>query len=209
MLALLMVLAHTRAYKVEQNSRNTQRRHQIRGRRGQSRWKSSHIPSHMRPLQPFPDWLTIAVEVRMTWRSRSINQTTVDLSTPPSPIPTTYRSMKAYSMHFRRRSLKASSTTTDSGVHATFDNDVEGETEKYARWIKEILELEYRGTCVVIFLYSWVKSKVRGVGTTMKRDQYGFLSMNFTDHSKLPFGPHSFAFPIHCQQVYFVVDEGL
>ena len=203
-----MQFAHSRVYEAEQNSRRTQRRQSNRGRRGRRRLHSSDAPSQLKPLQPFPEWLTVTVEADRRTGSRTIDQTTYDLSRPPSLIATAYRSMKAYGMHIRCRSVEASRTTMDSGVHATFTDDAGEETEEYVGWIEEILELEYRSTCVVVLLCSWVKAKMGGASPTMKRDQHGFQSMNFAPNCILPLGPHSFAFPIHIQQVFFAADEG-
>lgn len=47
----------------------------------------------------------------------------------------------------------------DSGVQATFSDDAGEETEEYVGWIEEILELEYRSTCVIVFLCPRVKGK--------------------------------------------------
>lgn len=203
-----MLIAHFRAYEVEQKSRTTLRRKRNRGRPGRRRGKPSDMPSQLRALQPFPDWLTVAVDTHLAAGSRSIDQTTYDLSRPPSLHATAYRSMKAYGMHFRCRSVEASSTTMDSGVHATFTDDAGVATDEYMGHVEEILELDYRRTCVVVFVCSWVKGRIGGVAATMKRDEHGYLSMNFADHYKVPLGPQSFAFPIHVQQVFFVADEG-
>lgn len=206
--ALLMHFAHCRVYEAEQNSRSKERRLINRARRGRRRRNSSDIPSQLRPLAPFPDWLKQTVEADRRTRSRTIDQTTYDLSRPPSLIATAYRSMKAYGMHLRCRSVEASRTSMDSGVHAIFTDDAGEETEEYVGWVEEILELEYRSTCVVVLLCSWVKGKMGGASPTMKRDQHGFLSMNFSANCLLPLGPHSFAFPIHTHQVFFMADQG-
>lgn len=110
-------------------------------------------------MQPFLDWLTVTVEADQRTGSRTIDQTTYDLSRPPSLIATAYQSMKAYGMHIHCRSVEASRTTMDSGVQATFSDDAGEETEEYVGWIEEILELEYRSTCVIVFLCPRVKGK--------------------------------------------------
>jgi hypothetical protein len=119
--ALLMQFAITRVYEAEQNFRRTQRRQSNRGRRGRRRPHSSDVLSQLRPLQPFAEWLTVTVEADRRTGSRTIDQTTYDLSRPPSLIATAYRSMKAYGMHIRCRSVEASRTTMDSGVHALLE----------------------------------------------------------------------------------------
>jgi len=166
------------------------------------------MPSQLRALQPFPDWLTVAVDTDRAAGSTRIDQTTYDLSRPPSLNATAYLSMKAYGMHFRYRSVEASSTTMDSGVYATFTDDAGTTTEEYMGHVEEILELDYRRMCVVVLICSWVKGRIGGAAATMKRDEHGFLSMNSADHYKVPLGPQSFAFSIHVQQVFFATDEG-
>jgi hypothetical protein len=51
----------------------------------------------------------------------------------------------------------------------------------------------------------WVKANYRGRNATVKKDEWGFTMANF--RARVPFGYQSFAFPIHCQQVYFSDDE--
>ena len=166
------------------------------------------MPSELRALPPFPDWLTAAVASDRASGLRRVDQTTFDLSRPPSFNATAYRSMKAYGMHFRCRSVEASNTTMDSGVHASFTDDGGAETEEYVGHVEEILELDYRRTCVVVLVCSWVKGRTGGAAPTMKRDEHGFLSVNFADQYIAPLGPQSFAFPIHVQQVFFATDDG-
>lgn len=159
-------------------------------------------------MPPFSVWLRTAVDTDRAARSRRIDQTTYDLSRPPTVNATAYRSMKAYGMHFRCRSIEASGTTMDSGVHATFTDDEGAQTEQYVGHVEEILELDYRRTCVVVLLCSWVKGRMGGASPTMKRDEHGFMSVNFADQNNIPLGPQSFAFPIHVHQVFYVQDDG-
>jgi len=76
---------------------------------------------------------------------------------------------------------------------------------EYVGQILEIVELNYRGHCVVLLVCDWVKAHYRGRNATVKKDEWGFTMANFG--AVVPFGYESFAFPIHCQQVFFSDDE--
>ena len=78
-------------------------------------------------------------------------------------------------------------------------------TLEYIGQIQEILELDYGRHCVVVLVCEWVKANYRGRNATVKKDEWGFTLANF--NCLLPFGTESFAFPIHCDQVFFLDDE--
>jgi hypothetical protein len=46
-----------------------------------------------------------------------------------------------------------------------------------------------------------VKANYRGRNATVKKDEWGFTIANF--NAMVPFGYESFAFPVHCDQVFF------
>jgi hypothetical protein len=71
--------------------------------------------------------------------------------------------------------------------------------------VEEILELDYRNHCVVKLLCKWVKAKYSEPTPTIIRDDLGFIVANF--NNMLELGKDSFAFPIHCQQVFFLDDQ--
>ena len=52
-----------------------------------------------------------------------------------------------------------------------------------------------------------MKANYKGRNATVKKDEWGFTMANF--NIMVPFGYESFAFPIHCDQVFFsdVEDE--
>jgi hypothetical protein len=70
--------------------------------------------------------------------------------------------------------------------------------------IEEILELDYQNHCVVVLLYKWVKAKYSDSCPTIIQDDLGFTIANF--ESMVDLGKESFAFLIHCQQVFFSDD---
>ena len=50
-----------------------------------------------------------------------------------------------------------------------------------------------------------MKANYRGRNATVKKDERGFTMANF--NALVPHGYESFAFPIHCEQVFFSDDE--
>jgi hypothetical protein len=76
---------------------------------------------------------------------------------------------------------------------------------EYVGELHEIVELNYRGLCVVVLLCKWVKAIYEGHTATVKKDAWGFTLANF--NRPVPFGPESFAFPMHVEQVFFVDAE--
>ena len=50
-----------------------------------------------------------------------------------------------------------------------------------------------------------MKANYRGRNATVKKDEWGFTMANF--NALVPHGYESFAFPIHCEHVFFSDDE--
>ena len=72
-------------------------------------------------------------------------------------------------------------------------------------YIEEILELDYRNHCTTVLVCDWVRPSQDPCHPNIERDRYGFTMANFnrmdgTVHS------NSFAFPLHCQQVFLSND---
>ena len=109
---------------------------------------------------------------------------------------------------------ESANSTCDSGVAAIFrrpcrsgrrdPNPVDANLE-YIGQILEIVELNYGRHCTVLLVCDWVKANYRGRNATVKKDEWGFTMANF--NSLVPFGYESFAFPVHCDQVFFSDDE--
>ena len=57
----------------------------------------------------------------------------------------------------------------------------------------------------MVLVCDWVKANYRGRTATVKKDEWGFTLANF--NTMVPFGYESFAFPIHCDQVFFSDEE--
>lgn len=73
---------------------------------------------------------------------------------------------------------------------------------EYIGEVEEIVELDYRHSCVVVFVCRWLKAKYRGPNATVKTDKWGFTLANF--EACEGFGKESFVFPKHCQQVFYM-----
>jgi hypothetical protein len=132
---------------------------------------------------------------------------------PPSDVAKSYRSMYAYGNHLRVRSAETQLTTADSGVAATFrqlcragtkDTNLRAAELEYVGWVEEILSVDYGQFEVVVLYCNWVVANMRGDGATMKRDDYGFTTVNF--ERLIPYSAQSFAFPLHIEQVFFAPD---
>jgi len=121
-----------------------------------------------------------------------------------------FHSIWAFGSHFRVASYEKRLEMQDSGVAANFtrpwranarDQHVVEENVEYIGELEEIVELDYRHTCVVVFVCRWVKANYCGPNVNVKRDKWGFTLANF--QSCQQFGKESFVFPKHCEQVFF------
>jgi len=133
-----------------------------------------------------------------------------DISIPLKFECKKFRNMWAFGYCFRVASLESRLETQDSGIVATFSrpwrasakdrNFVEVDVE-YIGELEEIVELDYQRTCVVVFVYRWVRANYRGPHAAIKRDKWGFALANFGACQR--FGKELLMFPKHCQQVFF------
>lgn len=69
----------------------------------------------------------------------------------------------------------------------------------------EIVELKDGRHCTVVMVCDWVKANYRGRNATVRKDEWGFTLANF--NSMVLFGYESFAFSIHCDQVFFLDED--
>lgn len=76
---------------------------------------------------------------------------------------------------------------------------------QYVGWVEEILFANYGHFEVVVLYCNWVVANTKGDGATMKRDEYGFTSVNL--EKLIPYSAQSFAFPFHIEQVFFAKDK--
>lgn len=133
---------------------------------------------------------------------------------PPERYATTYRQMYSYGMHLRVRGAETRLVTRDSCVVASFTRQLCWEvtngrpierTDDYVGYIEEILELDYRNHCTTLLVCDWVKGCHDARYANIERDRYGFSLANF-NHMDGQVHANSFAFPLHCQQVFFSDD---
>lgn len=171
-------------------------------------------PPELPEMQSFPEWLRSEVEVRKD-EGQDIPDEVEDTSRPPSLQAQRFKSMYAYGYHYRVKSAEESITRTcDSGVAAFFqrtcragrrDDIVVEENLEYIGQILEIVELDYGRHCTVILVCDWVKAIYRSRNATVRKDEWGFTVANF--NTMVPYGYESFAFPVHCNQVFFSDEE--
>ena len=162
----------------------------------------------------FAEWLEQEVDEAMA-QGLPVSEDVQDSSKLPSIEAKTFKSMYAYRYHFRVKSFdQRMKTTCNSGVAAVFrqpcrsgrqDLNVITADLEYVGQILEIVELNYRRHCVVLLVCEWVKANYRGQNATVKKDEWGFTLANF--EALVPPGYDSFAFPIHCHQIFFSDDE--
>ena len=171
-------------------------------------------PPELAEMATFPDWLRIEIDRRKD-EGEEISEDVEDTSTLPSLQATRYKSMYAYGYHYRVKSAEESITKTcDSGVAAFFrrpcragrrSENVEDANLEYIGQILEIVELNYGRHCTVILVCDWVKANYRGRNATVRKDEWGFTVANF--NTMVSYGYESFAFPVHCDQVFFSDEE--
>ena len=171
-------------------------------------------PSELAEMQSFAEWLPLEVEARKD-EGQDISEDVEDTSRPPSLQAQRFKSMYAYGYHYRVRSAEETVTKTcDSGVAAFFrrpcragrrNNVVVEENVEYIGQILEIVELNYGRHCTVILVCDWVKANYRWRNATVRKDEWGFTVANF--NTMVPYGYESFAFPVHCDQVFFSDEE--
>ena len=171
-------------------------------------------PLELAEMPSFPEWLRMEIAARKD-EGEEISDDVEDTSSLPSLQATRYKSMYAYGYHYRVKSAEETITKTcDSGVAAFFrrpcrsgrrSNNVEDANLEYIGQILEIVELNYGRHCTVIFVCDWVKANYRGRNATVKKDEWGFTIANF--NTMVSYGYESFAFPVHCDQVFFSDEE--
>ena len=167
-------------------------------------------PPELSPPKPFDEWLEEIVVLRNAENPKLVEPDVLALSKQPSELATKYRSMWAFGQHLRVASAETQLTTCDSGVGAIFrcpcragsrDIHLIMADVEYVGQLQEIVEVNYGGLCVIVLLCKWIKANYRGHNATMKKDRWGFNLANFLQ--PLPFGPESFAFPMHVEQIFF------
>ena len=186
-------------------------RHEYR----RKKWKARVLyPTELRD-EDFHIWFSKAVLRAIEEGTEEVKQDVKALMLPPSDQTNPYRSMYAFGNHVRVRSAQAQLTTMDYGVAATFrqlchsglkDTNPKSADLEYVGWVEEILLVDYDHFEVVVLYCNWVVANMKGEGATMKRDEYGFTTVNF--ERLVPYSAQSFAFPLHIEQGFFAPDVG-
>jgi hypothetical protein len=137
----------------------------------------------------------------------------MEASKLPEIVATAYHAMYTYGMHLRIKTTEEEKLCCHSAIAASVwrrNRAIEGfhsgslESMEYVGWIEEILELNYRSHCCIVLLCSWIPTELHQANSKVVRDRYGFAVGNF--QLTIPLGPHSFAFPTQCRQVFFSDD---
>ena len=138
----------------------------------------------------------------------------VQYSCPPERYATSHRQMHAFGMHLRVRSFEGGLVIRDSYVVVAFTEQLRWRIRngrsierimEHVGYIQEILDLDYRNHCTMVLLCEWVRAARNARFPNMECDRYGFSVANF-EHMDIMVHPDSFAFPLHCQQVFFSDD---
>jgi len=158
-------------------------------------------------LPDFPDWLHNVVQAG----NEPFEDDVVDLSIPPRFKTRSFKSMKAYGLHFRVCDAESNLVTVDSGVTVTCEtlqrngisdtNCISGAVTYFGK-IKEILELDYGRLKSVLLLCDWVAPISRGATACVKKDQYGFTLVKLSRLMRR--SANSFVFPLQASQIFFV-----
>ena len=162
--------------------------------------------------EAFTTWFPVVVQDEMN-QGTDVFMDVQALLMPPSRNAKSYKSMYAYGNHIRVQSIEANMNTCDSGVAATFSQACRASSSsrnvrtadlEYIGWVEEIIGVDYGEFELIVLYCTWMRANLRGVGATMKRDDYGFTLIKFD--RVIPYSADSFAFPLHVQQVFFVDD---
>ena len=170
-------------------------------------------PPELSDVPPFADWLKQRVEHAQR-AGEHVDEDVIQYSCPPERYATSHRQMYSFGMHLRVRSSEGGLVTRDSCVVAAFTQQLRWgirngrpieRTAEHVGFIEEILELDYRNHCTTVLLCEWVKPTRDSRLPNIERDQYGFTVANF-NHMDSRVHSDSFAFPLHCQQVFLSDD---
>lgn len=170
-------------------------------------------PPELSDVPPFADWLKERVQHALCCGER-LDEDVIQYSCPPERYATSHRQMYCYGMHLRVRSCEGGLVTRDSCVVAAFTQQLRWgicngkpieRTAEHVGFIEEILELDYRNHCTTVLLCEWVKATRDARFPNIDRDKYGFTVANF-NHMDSRVHSDSFAFPLHCQQVFLSDD---
>jgi hypothetical protein len=170
-------------------------------------------PLELLELPSFADWFQECVRDALHVGEK-LDDDVIQYSEAPERYATSHRQMYCFGTHFRVRSSETALVTRDSCVVASFTRELRWgirngrpveSTDDYVGYIEEILELDYRNHCTTVLVCDWVRATRDARSPNIVRDQYGFTLANF-NHMDGRVHADSFAFPLHCEQVFFSDD---
>ena len=170
-------------------------------------------PPELAAVPEYAVWLQARVRRELA-EGRTVDDMASVLAFPPDPHVLTFRSCTAFGYHYRATETDTSDgfKTYDSGIALTClqtcrssraNGHVVEATLSYVGVLREILQLMYQQTPVILFRGSWVPPNSHGKAT-MKRDRYGFWMANFQRRQRASQEPY--VFPAQVKQVFFADD---
>lgn len=170
-------------------------------------------PPELAAVPEYALWLQSRIR-RDLAEGRLVDDMANVLAFPPDARILTFRSCMAFGYHFRAAESDTAEgfKTYDSGIALTCnqacrssraDGNIVEATLSYVGVLREILQLMYQQTPVILFRGSWVPPNERG-HATLKRDKYGFWMANFRRRQRATQEPY--VFPAQVKQVFFADD---
>ena len=170
-------------------------------------------PAELAEVPQYVEWLQIRIRKDMA-EGCPVDDMAVVLAFPPESRILTFRSCTAFGYYYRAAESDTAEgfMTYDCGIALTCtqtcrssraDGNVVEASLSYVGILREILQLMYQQTPVILFCGSWVPPNEHG-NATLKRDRYGFWMANFRRRQRANQQPY--VFPAQVKQVFFVDD---
>ena len=170
-------------------------------------------PPELAEVPQYVEWLQNRIRKDMA-EGCNVDDMAVVLAFPPYSNILTFRSCTAFGYHYRAAESDTAEgfRTYDCGIALTCtqacrssraDGNVVEATLSYVGILREILQLMYQQTPVILFRGSWVPPNEHG-NATLKRDRYGFWMANFRRRHRANQQPY--VFPAQVKQVFFMDD---
>ena len=170
-------------------------------------------PPELAAVPEYAEWLQSRIRRDMA-EGRPVDDMASVLAFPPDSRILTFRSCTTFGYHYRAAESDTAEgfKTYDSGIALTCkqtcrssraDGNVVEATLSYVGVLREILQLMYQQTPVILFRGSWVPPNEHG-NATLKRDMYGFWMANFRRRQRASQEPY--VFPAQVKQVFFADD---
>ena len=170
-------------------------------------------PPELAAVPEYSQWLQSRIRGEIA-EGRPVDDMAAVLAFPPDAHILTFRSCTAFGYHYRAAETDTAEgfKTYDSGIALTCkqacrssraDGNVVEATLSYVGVLREIMQLMYQQTPIILFRGSWVPPNEHG-NATVKRDRYGFWMANFRRRQRANQEPY--VFPAQVKQVFFSDD---